>query len=259
MLAAPQFVQAAPRVLSLDQCADQFVLALSPRSAIAGLSTRADDGDSRLRRLAQGLPKRRVDLETARAAQPQVVVRYWGGEPRLITALEARGVQVVTIAEAHDFASVRDNIRKVAGALDQAAAGERLITDMDQRLAHALGAWKGRSVLYLTPGGLTAGQGTLVDAILRGAGLTNAERRPGFQTVSLERLALDPPQAVVVGFFDTRQATSDSFGIGRHQVLQRVVHGRAVASLPGAMLGCPDWSAAEAVERLALAARTTGR
>ena len=85
----PMAAEAGPRVLSLDQCADQFVLALSPREAIVGLSTRADDADSRLRALAVGLPKRRVGLEPALAVRPQVVVRYWGGEPRLIEARPA--------------------------------------------------------------------------------------------------------------------------------------------------------------------------
>ena len=63
---------ASPRVLSLDQCADQYVLALSPRSAIVGLSTRADDPDSRLRALAAGLPLRRTTLESALASRPHV-------------------------------------------------------------------------------------------------------------------------------------------------------------------------------------------
>ena len=69
--------QAAPRVLSLDQCADQYVLALSPRVSIVGLSTRANDPDSRLRELARGLPLRRTTLESALAARPDLVVRYW--------------------------------------------------------------------------------------------------------------------------------------------------------------------------------------
>ena len=242
---------AAPRVLSLDQCADQYVLAMSPREAIVGLSTRADDADSRLRALARGLPMRRVDLETALAARPDVVVRYWGGEPRLVRALEERGVRVVTIGEASGFGDVRRSIREVAAALGRPAAGEALIARMDARLARAAGAWKGASVLYLTPGGVTAGPGTLVDAVLRAAGLANAERRPGYQVVSLEQLAMSPPKTVVLGFYDTFQLAGDSWGPGRHRILQRTVREAAVASLPGAMLGCPDWSAAEAAELLA--------
>nr|WP_293452744.1 ABC transporter substrate-binding protein [Phenylobacterium sp.] len=218
---------------------------------MAGLSARADDADSNLRALARGLPRRRVDLESALAARPQVVVRYWGGEPRLVQALEARGVRVVTIGEAAGFADVRANVRRVAEALDERAAGEALVARMDARLARAADAWAGARALYLTPGGVTAGPGTLVDAILRAAGMTNAEARPGYRTVSLEDLALHPPKAVVLGFFDTFQLAGDSWGLGRHEVLQKVARERAVASLPGSMLGCPDWSAAEAAERLA--------
>lgn len=255
MVAGPAGAAAPPpRVLSLDQCADQYVMALSNRDAIVGLSTRADDPDSRLRDLAKGLPQRRVTLETALAARPQVVVRYWGGEPRLIGALEQRGVRVVTIGEATGFADVRTNVRRVAAALGRPGEGERLIREMDGRLARAAGAWGGRRALYLTPGGVTAGPGTLVDAVLRAAGMSNAEARPGYQTVSLEQVAMAPPQAAVLGFFDTFQLAGDSWGVGRHRVLQRVARERAVASLPGSMLGCPDWGAAEAAERLAAAA-----
>jgi iron complex transport system substrate-binding protein len=249
---------AAPRVLSLDQCADQYVMALSPRDTIVGLSTRADDADSRLRAYARGLPQRRVDLETALAARPEVAVRYWGGEPRLVRALQERGVRVVTIGEAAEFSDVRASVRAVAAALGRPAAGEALIADMDARLARAAGAWRGATVLYLTPSGVTAGPGTLVDAILRAAGLTNAERRPGYQVVSLEQLAMRPPKTVVLGFFDTSQLADDSWGVGRHRILQRVVHQGAIASLPGSRLGCPDWGAAEAVEMLAARAPRAG-
>ncbi|MEW5686169.1 MAG: ABC transporter substrate-binding protein [Pseudomonadota bacterium] len=248
---------AAPRVLSLDQCADQFVLALSPRASIVGLSTRADDADSRLRAVARGLPMRRVDLETALSTRPEVVIRYWGGEPRLISALEARGVRVVTIGEASEFSDVRASIRRVAAALEQPAAGDALVARMDARLARSAGAWGGASALYLTPGGVTAGPGTLVDAVLRAAGMRNVEARPGYQTISLEQMALAPPRTAVLGFFDTFMLSGDSWGIGRHRILQRVARERAVASLPGSMLGCPDWSAAEAAELLA--ARAPGR
>jgi iron complex transport system substrate-binding protein len=226
-------------------------MGLAAREDIVGVSTRADDADSRLRHLARGLPMRRVDLESALAARPDVVVRYWGGEPRLIAALERRGVRVVTIPDANSFQDVRASVRLVAAAIDRRSQGEAAIAGMDARLARAAGAWKGARGLYMTPGGVTAGQGTLIDAVLRAAGMTNAETRPGFQTISLEELALSPPQAVVLGFFDTFQLSGDSWGIGRHRVLQRAATTRQVASLPGALLGCPDWGAAEAVTLLA--------
>ncbi|WP_421931633.1 ABC transporter substrate-binding protein [Phenylobacterium sp.] len=246
--------QAAPRVLSLDQCADQFVLALSPRESIVGLSTRADDPDSRLRAQAKGLPLRRTTLESALAARPQLVVRYWGGDPRFVAQLEQRGVRVVTIQDASDFDGVRANVRRVAAALDRRPQGEAVIARMDARLARSAGAWRGATALYITPGGFTGGQGTLVHQILKSAGLTPTPPGPGYQPVSLEQLALKPPRAVVLGFFDSFMLANNHWGMGRHPVMQRLAARRTVASLPGAMLGCPDPSAAEAVEILAVRA-----
>lgn len=242
---------AAPRVLSLDQCADEYVLALSPRQSIVGISTRADDADSLLAARARGLPMRRVDLETALSTRPQLVVRTYGGDARLVRALESRGVRVLTLEDAVDFAGIRDNLRSVGAAVGAEHGAAAMIADMDARLARSASAWKGRSALYLTPGGFSAGPGTLADAILRAAGLVNAERRRGFVEVPLERLVLDPPQAVVTAFFDTQLANGAGWSPGRHALMRRVVREHAVASLPGALIACPNWGAAEAVELLA--------
>ena len=137
---------AGPRVVSLDQCADQFVLELVPRGDIAGLSYRAPAPDSYLREVAKGLPLRRADLESVLAARPVVVVREWGGDEGMIRRLQARGVRVVGIDDANDFDGVRANIRKVAAALGRAPEGEALIGRMDLELAAARGAWRGRGV-----------------------------------------------------------------------------------------------------------------
>ena len=77
----------APRVMSLDQCADQYVMAMSPRAAIVGLSKRARNADSYLGAMAIGLPERRATAESVLAARPDLVVRWWGGDARLLTML----------------------------------------------------------------------------------------------------------------------------------------------------------------------------
>ena len=244
---------AAPRVMSLDQCADQYVMALAPRGSIVGVSHRADDADSRLRAQAAGLAKRRATLEAAFAANPDVVVRYWGGDPRLVRALERRGVRVAVIDEASDFTGVRANVVRVAAALGREAEGARLVQRMEADLAEADRAWGGRRALYLTPGGFTAGPGTLVDAVMRAAGLRNAAAGPGYAAAPLEALVLATPPAFVLGFFDT--ARYARWQIARHPVLMRLRRGRTVASLPAALLGCPAWFASEGARILADAAR----
>jgi len=255
LMAVAPSAHAAARVASLDQCADQYVLALSDRSSIVALSHRADDPDSRLRSLARGLPTVRVTSEALLALQPTIAVRYWGGDERLARTLRARRVRVVQIAEATDFTGVRSNIRAVAQALNARSRGEALITAMDRKLANSQGAWKGQSALYLTPSGFTAGDSTLVGAILRAAGLTNAAPRAGFAEVPLEALVLEPPRGFVLGFFDQLSAAFERWGIGGHASLRRQLPGRTLASVPGSVLSCPAWFAAEGVSLIAREAR----
>jgi iron complex transport system substrate-binding protein len=243
-------VEARPlRVMALDQCADQYVLALRPDAELA-LSPRADDPDAWLREAAAGRQRVRPTLEAAIAFQPDVVVRYWGGEHRLLARLEATGVQVVTISDAHDFNAVRDNIRAVSQGLGVPGRGEVLAARMDATLRRATPGPDAphRMALYLTAGGFTAGKGTLMDAILAAAGLGNAAAKPFFAPVSVERIALFPPARFVLGFFD--QPRGDWRGPGRHPVVQRAAKGRIAARLPSAALTCPAWFAADAAAML---------
>ena len=246
---------AGPRVMSLDSCADQYVLALAPRETIVGLSHRAVSRDSYMRREAAGLPLRRATFESLVSARPDVVVRLWGGDARLSRALAGKGVTAVTLDDAADFEALRVNVRKVAAALDRRPEGEALIARMDAQLARAAGAGKGRRALYLTPGGYTAGSNTLIDATLKAAGYGNAVSAPYFAPVSLEQLVMKPPAALVLGLFDMARAGADRWGPGRHAALRRLIQTRTVASLPTEVVGCPGWFAADGVAMLAEAAR----
>ncbi|HWU13287.1 MAG TPA: ABC transporter substrate-binding protein, partial [Caulobacter sp.] len=80
VVAGPAVARTGPeRVMSLDSCADQYVLALAARGTIVGVSSRAAAPDSFLRAKAAGLPKRRTTLEAVLSARPDIVVRQWGG------------------------------------------------------------------------------------------------------------------------------------------------------------------------------------
>lgn len=248
---------AAPRIVSLDQCADQYVLALAPRDEIAWVSKRALNADSNQRLRAVGLPEHRATLEAALGARATIAVRYWTADARLPDALRRQGVEVVQLDEANDFAGIRANVRKVAAALSEQPAGEALIGRMDAELSASRGAWGGARALYLTPGGFTAGRDTLVAAMLGAAGLVTAAAGVGYRPASLEQLVLDPPRALVLGFFRDLTGGRQRWTIGGNGYLRNLVARRTIASLPGSLLGCPAWYAADGA--LALAAARAGK
>ena len=236
-------------ILSLDQCADQFVLAMREEGDRLTLSPRADDADSYMREAAAGHRLARPGLEAVVMARPDVVVRYWGGDPALLRGLERRGLPVVTIADATDFETIRTNVRGVAEELGRPEAAEPLVARMDDDLKAASRARARGAALYLTSGGFTAGAGTLIDAMLTAAGLRNAAPAPGFGPVSIERLVMQPPARFVLGFFD--DVRRDRRGPGRHPALARRMAERPTVSLPASELSCPAWFAASAARRLA--------
>lgn len=236
------------RVMSLDQCADQYVLALAPDAELA-LTHRALSSDAWLRREARGRRILRPTFEAAMGFKPDVVVRYWGGDQRLLASLASQGVQVLAIDDATTMNGVEANVLRVADGLNQPERGRALVRDMRRKLAVAdRPSSADRSALYLTPGGFTAGAGTLVDAIMRAAGFLNVAG-PGFAPVSVERIVLSQPSRFVLGFYD--QVRADWRGPGRHPVVRRVARGRIAARLPAAALTCPAWFAADAALTLA--------
>ena len=244
---------AAPRAVSLDQCADQYVLALSPRAAIAGLSRRALNADSYLAPMARGLPLRRATSESVLAARPEVVVRYWGGDERLLADLSRRGVRVVRLDDATSFDGVRANVRRVAAALGGGPAGEALIARMDRQLAASAGAWRGAGALYLTSGRRHGGAGTLIDAMMRAAGLTNLAG--GGISFGPPR-GLDPRAAHPRGSGASSKPAPWPPSIGAWGVtrpFRTVAARRAIVSCPAPLLGCPAWFAADGAAAIARA------
>ena len=185
-----------------------------------------------------------------------MAVTNWAGDVRLPAALTSHGVTVVQIEETSDFTGVRADIRKVAASLGRKAAGEALIARMDAKLVASRDAWGGARALYLTPGGFTAGPQTLVGAMMAAAGLVSATAGGGYAPVSLERLVLNPPAALVLGFFSDLEGGRQHWSIAANGYLRRLVRQHAIASLPGSILGCPAWFAADGALALARARPT---
>jgi iron complex transport system substrate-binding protein len=247
------------RVMSVDQCADQYVLALAPRSEIVGVSKRALNADSNQRALAEGLPERRPTLESVLAARPTLVVRFWTADARLGDALERRGIAVVQLDDPNDFPGIAKNVRAVAKALGREAQGEALVARMNAELAASRGAWHGASALYLTVNGFTAGDDTLVGATMRAAGLTPEAKAPGYGPAPLETLVLQPPAALVFAFFRDLAGGRQHWTIGDAGRIESLTGRHAIASLPGTIVGCPAWFAADGALALARAAPAGGR
>jgi iron complex transport system substrate-binding protein len=243
------------RIVSLDYCADQFVLKLADRDQIAALSPDATLRFSYMRAEAQGVSQVQPSLENILARKPDLVIRVYGGGPQIVDRLAVSGVPVVQMGAVEGFEGVRANIRQMAQAFGHPDRGDRLIAQMDARLKAASENPTHKRVLYVSQGGVVGGRGTPVDEMIEAAGLKNFEQREGWMGLPLESLAYAQPDFVIGAFFGDAGKPAAIWSAARHPVAQRLMSGPSSIQIDGAATACGGWFVADAVEAMSRAAR----
>lgn len=242
------------RVVSLDFCADQFVLELLPRASILALSPDSERHFSYLRADAAGIAKVRPIAEDVLSIRPDVIVRSYGGGPHAVRFFERAGVTVVQVPYANDMAGIRDAILSVSEELSVLANGAALVARMDARIQKLASVISSRNVLYMTPTGVTSGPGTMVHEMLTTAGLQNFQTLPGWRSLPLERLAYEQPDIVAAAFFDANTNHPGMWSPMRHPVAKQQISERPTVFIDGAWTACGGWFLLDAIESLAAAA-----
>lgn len=249
--AAPQ------RIVSLDYCADQFVLALADRDQIAALSRGSRRDNSYYRDRARGLRQTRGTLEEVLALRPDLVVRNWGGAWDAEAVYARFDVPVLQVGDAANFDIAREDLLDAARVLGHADRGEARARDLDVRLQHlrAAAPRDRQPVLYLSAGGAVAGSGTLMQSVIEAAGGRNAHQGESWTVLPLERLVQLPPSLIALGFFDHGRSRVNPWLPGRHPALRRALARTDTITLPTAAIACESWYAIDAAELLAEALR----
>jgi iron complex transport system substrate-binding protein len=193
LLATP--AAAVERVVSLNLCSDQLLVLMAPEQ-VAGLSPLArDPALSFVAARAATLPVVRSSAEAVLRLHPGLVLAGAFGAQTTVALLGQEGVPVWRLDMPQDFAAIRAQTILLAGRLGVPERGAALIAAMDATLRAVRPAVHPITAVAWEPRGYTAGPGTLMEAVLRAAGLTNASdgRRLG-----LEALLRHPPDLLVV-------------------------------------------------------------
>jgi iron complex transport system substrate-binding protein len=183
----------AARVVSLNLCADDYLLRLAPEQAVAVSVLAADPALSVVAEAARRVPAVRADAEAVLALHPELVLAGPYGAQTTLALLERRGLRVERLGLPQDFAAIAAETRRVAALLGEAARGEALLAAMQARL-DAVRQPRPQRVVFLEARGYVAGPESLAGAILRAAGFRPAgvAGQPG-----LEALAAHPPDLLV--------------------------------------------------------------
>ncbi|MBV9548172.1 MAG: ABC transporter substrate-binding protein [Alphaproteobacteria bacterium] len=187
---------APKRVMSLNICTDQLLLALSPSSRIASVTFMArEQGPLMLWPQAKAIPVNYGSAEEVLAAHPDLVLAGPFLPPLTKKLLTKSGAKVLQVPLAEDFAQIRSVTQLVARSLGEELRGEALIRQMDAdlRAAAAHRPLKPFRVAEWGNGGQVPGGAGLFGALLRAAGAESI----GGGTYDVEALAAARPQALL--------------------------------------------------------------
>lgn len=245
---------AAPRIVSMNICTDQMLLALADPAQIIGLSRFARDGRLGWVQGAQKFPVLSGGAEDILVLKPDVVTASQFDKRSTRELLKANGVNLIELPVPRSIGEVREQIREmgnIAGHPERAVAE---IARLDAAIVEArkLAGIRHFRVLPLSRRGWVPGGDSFVGAILKEAGLTNAAGEIGVDFggfTSLEQIVQLKPDFLVVSDAGDR-AEDDGSAFLLHPALERFYPREKRIVIPERMTECGGVLLADAIEAL---------
>lgn len=242
------------RVMSMNQCTDQLVLALLPPERIASVTwlSRNPDGSLMYREAGRVGVNHGLSEEVVRQ-KPDLIVAGSFTTPATRGLLKQLGYPMIEVDHAETFADIRRITRQVAKAVGEESRGEALIAQMDRQLAELardpgppmrVAAWDGA--------GFNASKGSLYDAVLNTAGAVNvANSLPGtgYGKPDIEVLLLAAPTLLVKGAGIGRRPGLRE-NVERHPLIRRFWDGDRTLTIRQAYYICGTPMVADAALQL---------
>jgi iron complex transport system substrate-binding protein len=264
LVSASATAGSAPRrVVSLNLCADQLLLALADPGQILSLSPLARDGTiSYLAERAGAFPVNEGRGEAILFSGADLVLAG-PFEPHAKRELLLRqGLAVMVLGPWRSLDQGRDQIRALAERLGHPERGEALIRRIDEALAKARGSVRGApSILIYYRGGWVPTSASLVGEILRALGFTLHQDALGLAqggVARLESIVASPPDYLLM---DEAAGTAMDNGSAllAHPALAAAVPDGRRLRMPSRLSICEGPATAAMIERLVSEARAKVR
>lgn len=263
LLIQPVAAAEPARLLSLDYCADAYLVALADPEEIAALSPDAAAPFAWAREHAAAHKQHKGGIEDILGAHPTLVIRAGSGHARLDHMLDRFDIETIELGYAESLDDARRAVSLLGERLGRQEKAARLLGDLERRLA-AVGrrvaaldqAGRRPSALYLTPSGVTSGGGTYIDEAMRRAGIDNLLAETGvegFSRLNPESMLTHAPDMMITSFFGSRPGWQADWRFSVHPVTLRAMEQRFRAEIPAGSWGCAGFFLIDAIEALASA------
>jgi iron complex transport system substrate-binding protein len=250
------------RIVSLNKCTDQLVLALVETARIASVSPIGSDELSFFAEELKRLPANSGRGESVLLTGADLVLTGPFESHARRDMLRAQGFEVMVIGAWRTLAEGREQIRALSRRLGVETKGEELVAQIEAALARNRNAAPARrSVLVLQRRGYTPGDTSFLDELLRHVGLVPHTERLGLRsggTVSLERLVAHPPDYALMAESD-RAAIDQGSALLWHPALSEAIPPERRLYLPDRLTICGGPATPHAIDALAAEVRAKVR
>jgi iron complex transport system substrate-binding protein len=233
------------RIVSINLCTDQLLIAIADRHQIAGVTQfAADPAMSALAQQAVGLRALAHSGEDLLRIAPDVLIGMpatGGPQARLF---DGQGLRIVDVPFVTKYSEIAQNLRLVGDVTGHRDRAEALVANMGQRLAAIPANGRGRVAAYYQRRGFVTGAGTLVDDMMQRVGLTNLATKlgkPALAQMSLEEMVAAEPDFLIVEA-ESRTVTDQGSEMLQHPALSNIPRLSITEALT--VCGGPEYPAA---------------
>ena len=231
--------QPAGKIVSLDLCTDWMLARYADPAQVAALSP--------LHRqypvawLDDSWPIHDGTLERIVALKPDLVITGQYNAPQLRSRLKTLGLRVEVLPLPTNLEAIGDYERRFLSLIGKPTALASVPPASRQPAVPA------RRLLLLGANGIGTGRGTFEDGVLERAGWSNYLRDDGYIHLDLERIVIDPPDAILWAAPSSR-ALANRFA--EHPVLRRAVSRELLLTTDYWRWQCPGPWTWELIEQL---------
>ncbi len=254
---------ALPRIVSLNLCADPYLIEFAAPEQIIALTWNSHDpAQSPFANRAASYQITSGRLEEVVEMAPDLVILSPFSMANRRQTLHRLGIATLTLNAADDYEAARGEIIRLGLAIGREAQARDYLSNLDAQMARLDRQGIAAGLLNIQRRGLTAGTGHVLDDIIYRAGAQNLGRLAGdgMVAVSLEHvLMLQPDYLLMIGL--PPEAVDRGTEVFAHPVLRKNFPPDRRINLPASMVLCAGASTPMAVAALqaALENRHLGR
>ncbi len=208
------FKQAPQRVVTLAMSSDGIVMGLGQADKLVAVNHLADDPvSSNIVEQAKKIKEKikNPSAEQLLALQPDVVIAYDWSDMERVSNLRNLGINVIVLKGPATIADIKQNVRTIASALHTPEQGEKLVRQMDERLAQLkqqvadLHLKQPKKLVLVSLMTSYGGEGCIFDAMCKEAGVINGVSAAGIkngQQVTKEMLVKINPDLLIMPVYN---------------------------------------------------------